>query len=153
MDRSHAEKQGDFQHRMEHHVDHPRRQAGRGQGGHPQQDIGEVADGGPGQPPLQMLGTQGLGGAVGDGKHGRPHDQVLGPAAPNEVRPIAVPGQAGHREHPSLHHRHRMEQGGHRRGGHGGPQQPPVPRENRCLHTEAKKSKHISCPQGVFLAS
>ena len=101
---------------------------------------------------FQMLGAQGLGGAVGDGKHGRPHDQVLGPAASNEVRPIAVPGQAGHREHPSLHHRHRMEQGGHRRGATEARSSHRCPGKTAAF-TPKPKSKHISRPQGIFLAS
>ena len=52
MYRTHAEKQGNFQHGVEDHMDHSRRQSGGGQGGHSQQHIGEVTDGGPGQTAL-----------------------------------------------------------------------------------------------------
>ena len=134
-------------------MDHSRRKPGGGQGGHAQQHVGQVADGGPGQTAFQVLGAQRLGGAVHNGKDGHRHHQVLGPGAPKESGTIAVPGQAGDGKHARLYHRHRMEQSGHRRGGHRGPQQPLVAREHRRLYAKAKKSKHISCPQCILLAS
>ncbi|MPM68417.1 hypothetical protein SDC9_115349 [bioreactor metagenome] len=89
-----------------------------------------------------MRRSQRPGRAVHNGSNGRRHDHVLGGTSPQEVRPEPKVDQPQNRKCPRLHHRHRMEQRGHRRGGHGCIRQPSAKGEDCRFYAKAEKCQH-----------
>ena len=99
-----------------------------------------------------MRRPQRPGGSIDDGHDGGRHHHGLGPAPPQEIRPEAVVDQPQHGKRTGLHHRHRMQQGGDRRGRHRGVRQPAVEGEDGRLHAEAEEGRHKGQPQRLFVS-
>ena len=151
-DRAGTAEHRDFHKGVVDHVGQAAQEARRSHQRQGKEDVGEVADGGKRQPPLEMRRPQRPGGTIDDGHDGRGHHHVLGPGPPQKVRAEAEVNQPHDGEGACLHHCHCMQQGGNRRRRHRGIRQPLVEGEDRRLDAKAEKCSHKYDQQRVLMA-
>ena len=111
-------------------------QGQRRQQGRRHHHIGKLTDGGVGQAPLEVVGAQRHHRGRDDGETSH-HHQPVGGAGHTRCGEIVdakyVDDHLHHAEHAGLDHRHRVQQGRHRRGRHHCGRQPPMKRHQRRL--------------------
>ena len=149
--RAGTEKGADLHEGMEDHVAQGSRQPQGAHHGRAQQDIGQVADRGVGQPPLPVSLLCRHGRAICDRHHGSGHDHPLRPGILKETCAEAVVGQPQDRKGTGFHHSHRVEQGRHRRRRHRGRREPFVAREDHGFHPEPVESQQIDEQQQILM--
>ena len=90
-------------------VDEPTSQGDAPAQGRAQEDIGDLAYGGEGQPALEVVLEQGAQGAVDDGNGGQGCHRLGAPQSQRQIQTENIQDDPHHAESPGLNHRHGME--------------------------------------------
>ena len=126
--------------------------ADRPEQGHAQHDVGHLADGREGEPPLEIVLEQRAQAAPQDGgrgDHGKGREQL---ERLRELDAVDLVDDADDAEGASLDHRHRVQQRRDRRRRHHRARQPAVQRHQRGLDGEARDQQHeddLELPGGL----